>query len=109
MIRKRFKIKGGLHHLTYLIRARCKLKKTPINMREARKEAWRIMLITSQNNLPPKTGKQTRTEIVQGVTVATFRIAEQEMIGIYGTNCLPILNPREPLAQKLMKEAHTIK
>ena len=78
-------------------------------MREARKEAWRIMLITSQNNLSPKVGKQTRTEIVQGVTVATFRVGEQEMIGAYGTNCLPILNPREQLAQKLMKEAHTIK
>ena len=62
-------------------------------MKESKKEAWRMMLITSQDNMPPKAGKQTRTETIQGVLVATFRIGEHKTIG---TNCLPILHPKEP-------------
>ena len=57
-----------------------------MNMKDARKEAWRLMLITSQNNQAPKPVKHTRTEVIQGVTIVTFRMGNQEMIEKYGSN-----------------------
>ena len=67
VIRKRNRIKGGLHHLTYIVKARCKMKKLDISLGDARKEAWRLMLITSQSRNPPKPNKSTRTAIIQGM------------------------------------------
>ena len=37
VISKREKIKGGLHHLTYIIKARCRMKKLDIKLGDARK------------------------------------------------------------------------
>ena len=64
VISKRDKIKGGLHHLTYIIKARCRMKKLDINLGYARKEAWGLMLITSQSRNPPKPNKSTRTKTI---------------------------------------------
>ena len=57
VLNKRNRVKGGLHHLTYIIKARCRMKKINISMAEAKKEAWRMMLITSQTNTPPMASK----------------------------------------------------
>jgi hypothetical protein len=109
VLNKRSKIRGGLHHLTYIIKARCRMKKMQLNMADAKKEAWQIMLITSQFNTPPKIGKNTKTEMIQGVQVAMFRISDKNMNALFGSTILPTLNPKDVLAQKLMRQAHTIK
>ena len=70
VISKRDKIKGGLHHLTYIIKARCKMKKLDIKLGDARKEA-------SQTRNPPKPNKRTRTETIQRIQTAIFRIPDR--------------------------------
>ena len=85
VIRKRNRIKGGLHHLTYIVKARCKMKKLDISLGDARKVAWRLMLITSQSRNPPKPNKSTRTAIIQGVQTAIFRIPDPDMKILFGT------------------------
>ena len=102
VIRKRNRIKGGLHHLTYIVKARCKMKKLDISLGDARKEA-------SQSRNPPKPNKSTRTAIIQGVQTAIFRIPDPDMKILFGTEALPILHPRDELAEKLMKQSHTVK
>ena len=69
------------------------MKKIDITMGEAKKEAWRMMLITSQNNTPPRASKSTKTEVIQGVLVAMFRISDANMMALFGSAVLPILNP----------------
>jgi hypothetical protein len=85
------------------------MKKLQISMSDARKETWRMMLITSQSNTPPKIGKNTKTETIQGVQVAMFRISDENMNALFGSAVLPALNPKDMLAQKLMRQAHTIR
>ena len=85
------------------------MKKMQLSMTDAEKKAWRIMLITSQANTPPKLPKNRNTEKVQGVQVAMFRISDANMIAQFGSAVLPILNPKNVLAQKLIRQAHTIK
>ena len=109
VINKRSKIKGGLHHLTYVVKARCRMKKLHLSMGDARKEAWRMMLITSQHNTPPRFGKNQRTEMIQGVQVVKFRVSEGTMDALFGASILPVLNPKDILSQKLMRQAHTVK
>jgi hypothetical protein len=109
VLNKRNRIKGGLHHLTYIIKARCRMKKIDMTMGEAKKEAWRMMLITSQSNTPPRASKTTKTETIQGVLVAMFRISDANMMALFGSAVLPILNPKDDLAQKLMRQSHTVK
>ena len=109
VISKRDNIKGGLHHLSYIIKAGCRMNKLDISLGDARKEAWRLMLITSQSRNPPKPNKSTRTETIQGVQTAIFRILDPDIKILFGTEALPILNQKDELAQKLMKQAHTVK
>ena len=85
------------------------MKKMQLSMADAKKEAWRMMLITSQVNTPPKVSKNTKTEMIQGVQVAMFRISDENMNALFGSAVLPTLNPKDVLAQKLMRQAHTIK
>ena len=67
------------------------------------------MLITSQSWIPPMPNKTTRTEITEGVQTAILRISDPDMKILFRTEALPILNPKDELAKKLMKQAHTVK
>jgi hypothetical protein len=58
-----------------------------------------MMLITSQSNTPPKIGKNTKTEMIQGVQVAMFRISDENINALFGSAVLPALNPKDVLAQ----------
>ena len=66
-----------------------------------------MMLIKSQTNLEPNTLKSTTVKKVEGVKVGVFRVSEPNMNRLFGTPYLPLLNPKEELAQKLMQQAHT--
>ena len=51
----------------------------------------------------------TRTAIIQEVQTAIFRIPDPDMKILFGTEALIVLNPRDEVAQKLMKQSHTVK
>ena len=107
VLRKRNRIHGGLHYLTHLVRFWCKMKKKPINLGEARKEVWRMMLIKSQDNMPPQALKSTTIKEIHKVNVAIFRIADRNMDALFGSPMLPILNSKEEMTQRLMQQVHT--
>jgi hypothetical protein len=74
------------------------MKKINIFMAEAKKEVWRMMLITSQTNTPPRASKTIKTETLQGVLVVMFRISDANMMALFRSAVLPMLNPKDDLA-----------
>ena len=61
----------------------------------------------SQTNSPLRASKNTKTETIQGVLVAMFRISDANMMAPSGSAVLPMLNPKDDLAQKLMRQSYT--
>ena len=74
------------------------MKKIPITLAEARKEAWKMLLIKSQANMEPQTLRSTTIKEVHKIKVAVFRISEHNMNTQFWTSVLPILIPKEELA-----------
>ena len=92
--------------LTHVIRAYEMIKGTKMGITEARQEAWCLMLVTSQREFPPVIKKDYATKTIEGVIVAAFRLEDKDAEQAFGGKMLPILSAVDPMAQKLMKEAH---
>ena len=58
-------------------------------------------------HMAPHALKSTTVREIHKVKVAIFRISDHNMNALFGTPMLPILNPREELAQKPLQQAHT--
>ena len=92
IIRKKDKSRGGIHHLTYIIKTWSKKKMLDINLRDARQEAWSLMVSTSQTRGSPKPNKNTRTATIQGAQTAIFEYQIQAGRSYSGQKCLLLSN-----------------
>ena len=74
----------------------------------ARKEAWRKMLIRSQQNDPPRSSKSFPSRIKHGVQIVQFRGTDDADNNNIGKS-MQLLNAADELGQALMREAQPIK
>ena len=70
------------------------------------KEAWRMVLASSQEHYPISTGSKWIIRVIKGISCRVTRLEDEDAMMIFGTIMSPIISTDDPVLGKLTRLAH---